>query len=156
VNALGGSLSGLVLDEVTADSNIDWSQATHLRVLTADGTEFTADLAQSEEKSWIRLAAAEETQQADASGKGPEEAVSEESAKQTPVKNESADAEAAPGEPAEGETVEKSAAMERAERIASINKRVHGWAYAIPQYKSQVIQKRLADLLKPPEPEKEN
>jgi len=156
VNALGGSLSGLVLDQVTVDSNIDWSQATHLRVLTADGIEFTGDLAQSEEKSWIRLAAAEEKQQADAAGKGPEEAVSEEPAQQQPVTDESADAKTAPGQTVEGEAEEKSAETDRAERVESINRRVHGWAYAIPQYKSQVMQKRLADLLKPPEPEKES
>jgi hypothetical protein len=152
VNALGGSLSGLVLDQVTADSHIDWSQATQLRLLTADGVELTADLSESDEKSWIRLAASLHTPQTDTTAPGENEqqtaaaAVAEEQTKQEPEEDTAAP-EAALAEPAE---------KDNAERVATINRRVHGWAYAIPQYKFQAMNKRMEDLLKPLEDKKEN
>jgi hypothetical protein len=57
VNALGGSLAALQLEEVTAASKLDWSKATHLRVLTADGVEAKAEVVSVDGKSWLRLAA---------------------------------------------------------------------------------------------------
>lgn len=123
VNALGGSLSGLVMDEVVADSEIDWSQANHVRVLTADGLEITAELVKSEEKSWLRLAA---------SAYAPEHKV---------TRTDEEKPDAAP--------MEEVAAAELGKRVESINRRVGAWAYAIPDYKAEVMSKRLEDLLKP-------
>lgn len=123
VNALGASLSELVLDEVVADSQIDWSQAIHVRVLTADSLEIAAELVKSDEKTWLRLAAA---------AYAPEHEVA-----QTGAKEQDADA------------MEESAAAELGKRVESINRRVGGWAYAIAEYKSEVMSKRLEDLLKP-------
>ncbi len=130
VNALGSSLSGLQLDEVTADSNIDWSQASHLRLLTADGVEISADLVDSDGKSWIRLSASEHA---------PPAPAAKETGENKP----------------EAEATEEAAAKDLAKRVETINRRVSGWAYAIPQYKSEVMNKRLEDLLKPLEPKKE-
>jgi len=160
VNALGGSLSGLVLDEVTADRNIDWSQATHLRLLTADGIEYGADVAESGEKTWIRLEASlhpprDEAVASDEKGREPEQGTEPAQAK-APASGEAEAEGSAMAEPAaDGAGKKESAEKERTERVASINSRVNGWAYAIPQFKAQVMQKRLEDLLKPPEAEKE-
>ena len=131
VNGLGASLSGLQLEDVTADSNVDWSQAAHLTLLTAGGLELAADLAKSGEISWIRLAAAVHKPKAQAAEQEPSEA-----------QGDSA------GQTAEDAAV-VAASEELGKRVESINHRVSGWAYAIPQYKAEVIEKRLEDLLKP-------
>jgi dsDNA-binding SOS-regulon protein len=157
VNELGGSLSGLVLDQVTADSNIDWSQATHLHLLTADGVEFNADLAESDQKSWIRLVASLHTPQTDTTAVGdngqPSEA-EEASVAEAPVTEEAPTGEAPEEEV--GTAAAESAEKDSAERVASINRRIQGWAYAIPQYKFQAMNKHLEDLLKPLEDKQEN
>jgi hypothetical protein len=54
------------------------------------------------------------------------------------------------GEPVETGT-ETDAPLEPAERVKRINERVTGWAYRIPQYKSEVLTKRMDNLLKAPE-----
>jgi len=159
VNALGGSLSGLVLDQVTLESNIDWGQATKLRLLTADGVEYNVEVTEQDEKSWIRLAASVYQIPAEtASAEGQEKSAAEASAEEEPVKEAEGTASAAgESEEAAGEPLsEESVAKERADRVESINRRVGGWAYAIPQYKSQVMQKRLEDLLKPLGSDKED
>ena len=159
VNALGGSFSGLVLDEVTAESNIDWSQATHIRLLTADGIDIGADVAESGGKPWIRLVASlyqQHTDNAvnDEQAKEPEQA--ERSGEPGPAK-ESAAGQAAVEQPATGDAAaQESVEKDGEERVATINQRVTGWAYAIPQYKAQTMQKRLEDLLKPLETKEEN
>lgn len=124
VNALGGSLADLRLDEVSPDSELDWSQATHIRVLTADGLEIMAEVATLEGTAWLRL---------NASAYRPESALTEE----------------AGGEQVVNET-ESSMDLALAQRVQVINRRVSGWAYAIPEYKSQVLTKKLEDLLAPP------
>ena len=45
--------------------------------------------------------------------------------------------------------VETIAPLEPTERVNQITDRVTGWAYAIPQYKAEVLMKRMDDLLKP-------
>ncbi len=127
VNALGASLSGLVLDEVAADSQIDWSQAIQVRLLTADSLEVNAELAKSDDKSWLRLAA---------SAYAPEQKAEQ---KVTPTDEKQADAA----------TTKEAAAAELGKRVEAINNRVGAWAYAIPDYKAEVMSKRLEDLLKP-------
>jgi hypothetical protein len=57
VNALGGSLATVLLDEVTRADQLDWSKATHLRVLTADGVEARAEVITVDGKSWLKLEA---------------------------------------------------------------------------------------------------
>lgn len=131
VNALGASLSELVLDEVVADSQIDWTQAARVRVLTADGLEIAAELVKSGEKTWLRLTAAAYAPEQKAEQKAEQKVTQEDQKKQ------------------DGETVEESATAELGKRVESINRRVGGWAYAIPDYKSEVMSKRLEDLLKP-------
>jgi len=56
VNGLGGSLAAVLLEEVAPADQLDWSKATHLRVLTADGVEARAEVVTLDGKSWLKLA----------------------------------------------------------------------------------------------------
>jgi hypothetical protein len=154
VNALGGSLSGLQLDEVVADSQLDWSQASHLRLLTADGLEIAADLVKADDKSWIRLvASAHPPPPGQDAGNEPAQAQAE-SGEQAGGASAGQAAAATPDQTGAEElagqaAVEKAAAEDLGKRVETINHRVQGWAYAIPQYKFDVMNKTLEDLLKP-------
>jgi len=55
--------------------------------------------------------------------------------------------EAGSGEPTDA-GMEADAMPELTARVKQINERVSGWAYAIPQYKAEVLTKRMDDLLK--------
>jgi len=138
VNSIAGSLAGLQLEDVMPDSGLDWSQATHLRALTADGVEVQADLLPVDEKYWLRLAA---------SVYSPAAATSETS------KTEGAVEATAGGEDSGEEVAETpdSALAERQQRVTEINGRVSGWAYSIPDYKAQLMSKHMDDLLAPVE-----
>lgn len=101
VNQLASTLSGLTLDAVVPQDEVDWSEALSLELRTGSGLDIQARLAEDEEHRWIRLEAA-----------GSDEAV-------------------------------------------AINQRVGGWAYRIPIYKYDAINKRMDDLLAVPEEEEE-
>lgn len=125
VNALGGSLAGLRLDAVKTDTELDWSQATHLRAVTADGLEIKAEFIGAEEGSgWLRLQAFAYPPAGKTEGEGG-------------------------SAPDSGDT-ESSPATELDKRVESINLRVGGWAYSIPEYKAQLTTKRKEDLLAAP------
>jgi hypothetical protein len=123
VNALGGSLAGLRLDAVKPDTELDWAQSTHLRALTADGLEIQAEFMSAEESGWFRLKALAYPVADNAAGEGQ--------SAQDPGKTK------------------VSAAAELDKRVNDINLRVSGWAYSIPEHKSQLMTKRMEDLLAP-------
>lgn len=131
VNALGGSLAALRLDEVKPESEVDWSTAVHVRALTADGLEIDADFAGDETGGWLRLKA---------SAYEPATAARE--------KNESKlhDTAAATEDSAAAVDAEATAAL--GQRVEGINERVEGWAYRIAEYKADLLTKRNDDLLK--------
>jgi hypothetical protein len=123
VNSLGGILAGLTLEEARQDSELDWSDAIGLKLLTADGLEVMADLKKVDEKNWMRLTASTYPM-----GNTPQE-TAEANSKQ--------------------ENIEISAGNDRLARAEEINQRVNGWAYVISDLKSEAMNKRLEDLLKP-------
>jgi hypothetical protein len=123
VNSLGGILAGLTLEEARQDSEIEWSDAIKLRLLTADGLEVQAELNDFEEKNWIRLTAS--TYPVGSTGTEPAENGQEQ------------------------DSTEVSAGKDRLARAGEINQRVGGWAYAISDFKSEAMNKRMEDLLKP-------
>jgi hypothetical protein len=123
VNSVGGGFADLQLDEVTPDSKVDWSKSIKVRVLTADGLEIKAELAKSGETAWLRLSA---------SSYAPETAPA------TETGDEQAATEPGPAIRPESE-----------ERAETINRRVSGWAYALPEFKAQALSKRREDLLAP-------
>ncbi len=59
VNSIGGGMASLRLDAVVPASNIDWSNAVEIRVLTADGMRVSAKLVSKEDQHWISLSASE-------------------------------------------------------------------------------------------------
>jgi len=152
VNSLAGGLAGLELEEARSDAGIDWAQASHVRMLTADGLEVKAELANADEKQWLRLtAAAYPAASANEETAAPADA-------ETPAAPETsapATTEADAGAKVEGESKvdESTTKQQLSDRVDAINQRVKGWAYVIPQYKSDLMQKHMEDLLKPVEKE---
>jgi len=117
VNSIGGGMAALRLDAVVRASDVDWSDAVKISVLTADGLQVSAQLVSIEDQHWISLSA---------------------SVYRPARSQELVEAD-----------VETHAPLEPTERVNRITDRVSGWAYAIPQYKAEVLMKRMEDLLKP-------
>jgi hypothetical protein len=136
VNALGGALASLQLDDVAPADTIDFSDASLLKVLTADGLQIDAELKAVEDKRWIKLTASSHAPQPEAAGESP----------QQPLKE---------GEEGAADDVEDTSteneAPSAAQRADEINRRVAGWAYQVPEYKFSVMTRKLDDLLKPKE-----
>jgi len=164
VNSMANALSNLQLDSVAAADTLDFSAARQFRLLTADGLEVVADLIKVEEQDWLRLSArvysgdevdglAEDVSD-DASGDASGD-VSEWAAKAEQALIETAASEAVVSEDAEGTVDAQDAELaDEAEtdvqqRVDEINQRVSGWAYAIPSFKADAMNKQLEDLLKP-------
>jgi hypothetical protein len=57
VNSIGGGMASLRLDAVVPESDIDWSDAVKINVITADGLQVSAQLASREDQQWISLSA---------------------------------------------------------------------------------------------------
>jgi hypothetical protein len=57
VNSIGGGLASLRLDAAVPASDIDWTDAVKIRVLTADGLQVSAKLESREDQQWISLSA---------------------------------------------------------------------------------------------------
>jgi hypothetical protein len=57
VNSIGGGLASLRLDAVVPASDIDWTDAVKIKVLTADGLQVLAQLASGQDQQWISLSA---------------------------------------------------------------------------------------------------
>ena len=122
VNSLAGALASLRLEAVVQEGEVDWTDATVYRVVTADGLEIQAEVVaippieedeQDVGEHWLRLTAGVYTTGLDT------------------------------GVAAEADDV---AARERAQ---AINQRVQGWAYRVPEYKASSMTKRMSDLVQP-------
>ena len=122
VNSLAGALASLRLEAVVQEGEVDWTDATVYRVVTADGLEIQAEVVaippieedeQDVSEHWLRLTAGVYTTGLD-----------------TGVAAEADD----------------TAARERAQ---AINERVQGWAYRVPEYKASSMTKQVSDLVQP-------
>jgi hypothetical protein len=130
-NALGGILAALSMDGVRRADTLDWTQPLLVRVLTFDGME-------------VRVEAITEAVADDTATVTPETATAEEGeAAQTHWLRFSSSAPFAAVQDAVPEEEDVQA------RVAAFNARVDGWAYTVPGYKFDAMNKRLADLLKP-------
>jgi hypothetical protein len=143
VNNLASALSNLQLDDVTTADQVDFSSASQFSLLTADGLEVSAEVVAVDEQHWLRLNAALREVAApevkEEQGDDAEEAVTvAPAAGEDPVDENVADAAADQDDP-------EAATRLRAENISQ---RVSGWAYAIPAYKAEIMNKRMADVLK--------
>lgn len=147
VNSMANALAKLQLDAVAKADTVDFSGATKFRLLTADGLEVLAEIAEVAEagpaadgddpaagtatRTWLKLAANHYVKE-DAEAAETIEA----------VEGESADAAGPADEPGE------EAAQDAEQRAAEINRRVNGWAYEIPSYKADAMTKEMDELLK--------
>jgi hypothetical protein len=148
VNSMANALSNLQLDAVVAADTVDFSTASQFRLLTADGLEVLAEVADAGEQKWLRLSA-----QVYAVDNAAQDA---EPATDAAPDDEAAGSLAAGEEGSNASVAEGSTTAEKAdtppnasERAAEINQRVQGWAYAIPGFKADTMSKRMEDLLKP-------
>lgn len=117
VNSLAGSLSALQLESVKSDDGVDWTGSSRFRLLTADGIDLEVELAAPVEVP----------------GGTTEYWVRFSAGLYTTALGHTEDNIDA-----------ETASRERAEVI---NQRVEGWAYRLPQYKFNAMNKRMADLV---------
>ncbi len=167
VNAPAGGLSGLRLDEVRPAADVSLETPVRFVVLTADGLRVEAELGEFDSKHWIRVNASEAKDPLSGSGTSAvgEMPVAEETEAEGGDEGETGSSGAAAAGADEAPSATESDAPGHSEaatdqttgnRAAEINARVAGWAYAIPQYKFDVLTRTLDDLLEPesePEPD---
>jgi len=127
VNSLGSVLSMLDMESVRPASDIDWDKAVKIRLLMFSGVEVLADLLVDEDVHLLRLHASH-----------PAAEVIGEQASTKHMSDQQLE-------------IEERAAVDIADRVASINQKVDGWVYAISKQKSDVINSRMEGLLKPQE-----
>jgi hypothetical protein len=122
VNSLGSVFTMLNMETVRPAEDMDWSGAVKLRLLMFSGVEILADLLDQEGEYLLRLKASH-----------PAAAV-------TQNKRELSE---------EQQAIEERAAMDVANRVEDINRKVSGWVYGIPKAKFEAMTKKPEDLLKP-------
>lgn len=122
VNSLGSVFSMLNMETVRPADKVDWTAAVKLRLLMFSGVEILADLVEREEEYLLRLHASH-----------PAASV---------VQGESDGSD-------EQQAIEKQAAIDVANRVEEINRKVNGWAYGISKQKYEAMIKKPEDLLKP-------
>jgi hypothetical protein len=125
VNSLAGSLSSLDLDDTSRADQLNWEGASSFRLLSADGLNVEVDL----------LAVPVE-------GEG-------EADEARWIRLHAGLYTTALGSGVEG----NGDNAETAARADVINNRVAGWAYRIPDYKFNAMNKRMADLVQAVEPQ---
>lgn len=150
VNSLANSLSEMTLEGVAREDAVDWSEATRFGLVTADGLRVDVKLAaqppadagesdaagetgDATREHWIRLQA---SLYQTAVGSAVEAAEEDQATEGDEAMQEQAKEEAAADEPPAADA-----------RAREINQRVGGWAYRIPQYKFDSMNKRMEDLL---------
>lgn len=154
VNSLANALSALTLEEVIPADRLDWSGATQFGVVTADGLRVDVDLisvtpddgsgadeaagdtaADSGQQDWIRLGAGVYETGLDLALRGDDAAAEADAAEtdELPV-DVSVDDSA-------------GASPDASERAGSLSLRLAGWAYRIPKYKADAMNKHMEDLL---------
>jgi hypothetical protein len=159
VNSLANSLAALTLDDVAAEDTVDWGGAARFGLLTADGLRVDVDLVASETadgpegdadepagdeeaEHWIRLRAEVHQTGVDSAAESPE-AEGDDQAVETPD-----DPAEVPGSEGSAEVpADETSSDDPAARASEINQRVSGWAYRIPKYKFDAMNKRMEDLL---------
>jgi hypothetical protein len=144
-NPLGTALSYLSFDDVKPASELPLgtNHVASARFATFDGMLVDVRLAKVEDKSWITLSTSYEEPPKELGPEAPAEPTAEDASGAEPA----TDSEVKPAE-------DRSAEV-RAE-VAKLEQEFAGWAYAVPQYKADLFQRRMSDLLAevaPPESE---
>jgi len=140
---------GLQLEDVRPVTEIDFAKepVAKTRFRCVDGLELLVELAKFEDKTWVRVAA---------SFTPPPEPPKVETspAEPAPAGDEIAAAEPGAEKPAEEiKPAEEKPAEEKkdiAKEAAELNERLAPWAFEVASYKSDVLAKRMKDLLAEP------
>lgn len=144
VNSIANALSTLQLDSVAPADTVDFSAATQFRLLTADGLQVLAELAEREEQQWLRISANAYEPDGAAETTDPANTDSD-----TKANGEVAGAfDIAVADANEADQLDQTEGGAAKERATEINQRVSGWAYLIPSFKADAMNKRMEDLLK--------
>ncbi len=143
LNASAFAPVGLLVEDVRRADEVDFSSGTVARVVytTFGGIVLELELAARDEKYWMKAVAAPMPAPSTAE---PAQQLSDE----TPEKGAEADVFDGEGV-SEVEDAGASAAKTENE-AAALNRRLAGWAFAIPKYKYDQMTKPLEDLLEPP------
>lgn len=147
VDSLANALSALSLEAVAAQDDVEWDGAVQFALVTADGLRVEVEgVAVSPEAAGDEAAESA----AEAPAAPPAEywirlqaglyQTALESAVEAP---DSRDVET-------GGEDKDEAVVDTTERATEINRRVSGWAYRVPKYKYDAMNKRLEDLLQAP------
>ena len=138
VNSLGSVFALLNMQSVRPATEVDWSNAVKLRMLTFSGVEILADLVQNGDAYMLRLHAGHPAAKV-----------------LTHKESDTAGAPGAEDQPADSQQqqaaaeLEKQAAEDVGRRVEAINGKVGGWAYEISGSKYEAMVKKREDLLKP-------
>jgi hypothetical protein len=131
--------SGLTLEDVRAVTEIDFAQEplAKTRFKTTDGQELLIELAKFEEKTWAKVSATYSEPPPEAGPAAPAEG--------TETPEGGTPAEPAPEEP------KRDVAKETSE----LNERLAPWAFELASWRSDVLLRRMKDLLNDPTPPEE-
>lgn len=127
VNSLGSVLSMLELESVQAAEELNWAEATKLRLLMFSGVEVLAEILAVEDSYLMSLHASHPAANVINTGKPTDSVTTEQQA------------------------IDKRAAEDIANRVERINLKVDGWVYGISKQKYDAMNSRLEDVLKPVE-----
>jgi len=134
---------GLELEDVRPVTEVDFTKEplAKTRFVAVDGLGLAFELAKFEDKTWARVVASYTPPPAPET---PAEAAPAEG-------TEGAEATPPPAEPAPEEPKKDVAA-----EVAALNERLAPWAFELPSYRTDVLLRRMADLLDEPAPPDEN
>ena len=159
-NSIASAIDGLSLEDVRrAEQAGESEQATTATTVytTFDGLQLTIDSATAEDETWISLeaeAVPAEAEEQDAQPEGSVAAPGSPEPEAEPAEQAGTDlsenAEAQSGAAEEAQEADTPAPAGQAE---TVNARVSGWQYRIPQYKANQLTRRWEDLLADPEPD---
>lgn len=142
VDSLANALSSLTLEAVRPQAELNWDGALQFAVVTADGLRVDASLID------VGNEAAADADGSDADAAAPGEYWIRLQAGLYQTALDRAVQESVAGEPGDDMAAESGETVDPAERARTINARVEGWAYRIPKYKFDAMNKNMADLLK--------
>jgi hypothetical protein len=138
-NGVAQALSYIQLEDVRPAPEVDFSKEplAKARFRCVDGLELDVETAKFEDKVWVRVSASYTPP--------PEEPKAE-----TPPPAEGAEAAAKPGEENPGEKKEEK--KDVGKEATDMNQRLAPWAFQVASYKTDVLARRMKDLIAEPTP----
>jgi hypothetical protein len=156
-NSIASAIDGLSLEDVRpADQARESGQATTATTVytTFDGLQLTIDSTTADDETWISLEAETVPAEAEEHDVQPEgSAAAPGSPEPDAEPTQQAGTEPADNAEAQSGAAENPDTPNPVEQAETLNTRVSGWQYRIPQYKADQLTRRWEDLLADPEPD---